>query len=749
MQTCTAVSVSRRRFLAGSSCLTFTVLAGGALEVRQASAQHGVAPAGRAVNAWVSIAQNDIVTIRFGAGEMGQGVMTSLPLILAEEMDADWSKVRAEPVTHDPATYGNPKTGGLLYTAGSSSIEGYFDIMRRAGAGARRVLIHSAARHWSVPVAELRSEPGVIIHAPTGQRLRYGEVAALPQIVSDVPPVVESDLKPRSVYRLIGQAIPRIDIPAKTRGEAEYSIDVRVPGMVYGTVLRAPVEGEAPDSIDDAAARSVKGVLAVIPLDEGVAVVAERWETALAARDLLKVQWTERSPFRSADSDAGLARDAAVAADLGKPGVIWESRGDVPGALRGAQRVVEADYATDHVYHAQMEPLAAVAAVDADGKGAEIWLGTQSQTVSLGVATQVLGTTPDRIRFHALQMGGAFGRRTFFARELLRDSLILSRGVRRPVKLIWTREDDVKNGWFRPATAHKLRAALHPDGSVAAWHHRVACPSIFGFVAPQRLASANNRDLLIMEGCEIAEYNVPNLLAEHLITERRARLSAWRGISWGHNLYATESFIDELAHAARIDALAFRRRLLAGNARALRVLEAAVAMSNYGRPAPGRAHGLSFAGYKASLGTGVAEISLDRASGEIRVHRFWAAIDSGLVIQPQNVVAQVEGGIVYGLSGLLKERITIKGGEVQESNFHDYTFMRMQDVPEIEVQLVRSDAAPSGAGEIGVPMTGAAVANAFHALTGKRLRHMPFTPDRVRHALLTRQHGGIRLASPG
>jgi isoquinoline 1-oxidoreductase subunit beta len=732
MKTRSALPVSRRRFISGGTSLTFVVLAGGALEVDRAGAQALAVPAGWAVNAWVSIAPNDVVTIRYGAAEMGQGVMTSLPLILAEELDADWSKVRVETVTHDPKTYGNPQTGGLLYTAGSSSVEGYFDIMRRAGAGARRVLIHSAARHWSVPVAEIRTKPGTVVHPRTGRRLTFGQIAALPQIVEDVPPIKNEDLKPRSEYRLIGKNTPRLDIPAKTRGLTEYSVDVRVPGMVYGAVLRAPVESEAAEKIDDAAARAIKGVLAIVRLTEGVGVVADRWETALLARDALKVQWTRNSPFRSADSEADLARDATVAADLGKSGVAWQSRGDAPGALRGATRVLEAEYATDHVYHAQMEPLAAVASVHDDGKGADIWVGTQSQTVTLEIATQTLGTTPDRINFHATQMGGGFGRRTFFARELLRDALILSREVRRPVKLIWTREDDVRNGWFRPATAHKLRAALNANGSIAAWHHRIACPSIFGFVAPQRLASENNRDLLIMEGSEIADYNIPNLLAEHLITERHARLSPWRGIGWGHNLFATESFIDELAHSAGIDALSFRRRLMSGKPRALKVLEAVVKMSNYGKQAPGRAHGLSVAGYKASLGAGVAEISFNRNTGEIIVHRFWAAVDSGLVIQPQNLTAQVEGGIVYGLSGLRGEQITIKGGEVQESNFHDYTFMRMRDVPEITVQIVQSDAAPSGAGEIGVPMTGAAVANAFHALTGRRLRHMPFTPDRVR-----------------
>ena len=726
-------TVSRRAFLAGTGGLTFVVAAGGMVKVIPGVAAAGDAP--YPVNAWVTIATDDRVTIKLGAAEMGQGVMTAVPAILAEELDADWSNVRVEPVTHDPETYGNPRTGGLLYTAGSSSVQGYFDIMRRAGAGARRILIHTAAQHWAVPVAEVGSEPGVIVHGPSGRRLRFGQIAALPRIAGDVPVIEDRDLKPRSAYRLIGHDLDRIDIPAKTRGGTVYSIDVRVPGMVYAAVLRAPVEDESPVGIDDVEARAVAGVLAIVRLEDGVAVVAERWEAALAARDALKVEWSQSSSFRSADSEADLARDAAAAADLNRPGVAWAERGDASRVIAGARQVVEADYATDHVYHAQMEPLAAVAAVDGDGKGAEIWLGTQSQTVSLGVATEVLGTTPDRIRFHAMQMGGAFGRRTFFARELLRDALILSREVQRPVKLVWTREDDVRNGWFRPATAHKLRAALNPDGSIAAWHHRIACPSIFGYVAPQRLAAAGNRDLLIMEGAELADYDVADLLAEHVITDRRARISAWRGIGWGHNLFATESFIDELARHAAMDPVLYRRRLLAGNARALAVLDAVIAMSDYGRPAPGRAHGLSYAGYKTTLAAGVAEISVDDATGQIRVHRFWAAIDAGQVVQPRNLQAQAEGGIIYGLSGLLKERITIKAGEVQQSNFHDYEFMRIHEVPEIEVRILRSDASPSGAGEIGVPMTGAAVANAFFAATGRRLRHMPFTADRVRAAL--------------
>jgi isoquinoline 1-oxidoreductase beta subunit len=306
--------------------------------------------------------------------------------------------------------------------------------------------------------------------------------------------------------------------------------------------------------------------------------------------------------------------------------------------------------------------------------------------------------------------------------------------VQRPVKLVWTREDDVKNGWFRPATAQRLRAGLDANGRVIAWHHRIACPSVTGFYSAEMLARAKNRDLFVMEGSELSEYAIPNVLAEHVITERRSRIAAWRGIGAGHNSFAAECFVDELAAAAKADPVAFRRGLLGGNRRASAVLDRVVSMSNFGKPAKGRAHGLSLAPYKSSVAAGVAEISLDRASGNIRVHRFWAAVDAGLPIQPRNLIAQVEGGIVFGLSGL-KERITIKQGEVQQSNFHDYRFMRASEAPQIEVQIVDSGAAPSSVGELGVPITGAAVANAFFALTGKRLRHMPFDAQRVKAAL--------------
>lgn len=728
--------LSRRGFLASAGALSFAVMASGTVKVLSGEALAQDAGA-LSANAWVSIHRDDQVTIRFGSTEMGQGVMTSLPMILAEELDADWSKVIVEQVHQgDASVYGNPATGGLLFTAGSSSIAGYFDIMRRAGAGARRVLIHSAAAEWNVPVAEVTTEPGVVRHSASGRRLTFGEITALPRIVTDVPEITAADFKPRSAYRLIGSNVERRDIPGKTRGEAVYSIDVRVPGMVYAAQLLAPVEGEIPTTVVDSEARAVPGVIDVVRLRNSVAVVAERWETALKARELLKVEWSTTSPFRSANSEVDLAATVAAANDAAREATSWEARGNAVAALTsGRGQTIEADFITEQTYHAQMEPLNAVASVDPDGKGAEVWLGTQSQSVSIAAAAQTLETTPDRIRFHAMQMGGAFGRRTFFARDNLHDALVLSRQVKRPVKLMWTREDDVKNGWLRPLTAHKIQAALNDKGEVIAFRHRVASPSILEFAAPPRWARANNRDVLVMEGTESLDYDVPDFLAEHVIIPRRSRISAWRGIGWVPNLFARECFIDELAEAANSDPVTFRQQLLAKSPRGRKVLDELVAMSNFGNAPQGRAHGISFAGYKATIGAGVAEISLDRQSGQIRVHRFWAVVDPGIAIHPQNLEAQAEGGIIFGLSGLLKERATIAQGEIQQNNFYDYEPFRMNEIPEVAVRIVESGAAPSGAGEIGVPMTGAAVANAFHALTGKRVRTMPFTPERIKAVL--------------
>lgn len=703
--------------------MSFALMSGGGVAIlgRQSEAQS--LPGGK-VNAWVTITPDDRMTIMFGGAEMGQGANTALPMIIAEELDADWSTVSAEQVGNDLAgVYGNPAIGGILYTAGSYTVEGYFTGLRQAGAQARQILRQMAATHWSVPAEEVTTRQGAVLHEASGRMMRYGEVATLPEPVTPVGEVAEDSLKPRADWRIIGTDVDRLDIPDKTTGATQYSIDVDLPEIVYAVQLLAPVEGETPTVNSDAAARSVDGVVDVIVLPNSVNVLARSFWAALAGRDALDVTWSGTSPFRDADSEAELQNLSTVVDDMAADAKVWEARGEGAPDF-SAENVITGHYTTEHVYHAQMEPLNVVASVDEDGMGAEIWIGTQSQTVSVGVAVAVLGTAPDRIRLHAMQMGGGFGRRTWFARELLRDALIMSRESGRPVKLVWTREDDVKQGWLRAATVHRIDAILDEAGALSAMRHRIAAPPTFQFAQPQMWDPEVARDPLIMEGSESRDYDIPDFRAEHLLVPRVSRLSAWRGIGWAPVCFARECFLDELAARAGSDPVEFRRRLLANSPRALNVFEAAVLMSGFGNVPEGRAHGIAFAGYKSSFATGVAEVSYE--GDRLRVHRFWAAVDPGLVIHPQSYRSQVEGGILFGLSSVLAERSSFTNGQINQSNFYDYEPIRMHDVPEIEVQLIESGNPPGGGGEVGVPMSAPAVANALRSLTGATPDRLPF-----------------------
>ena len=724
--------VSRRRFLGGSAVLTFVVGTAGLVHVTRsaASVADPLQP-----NVWVNIAADDRITIVFPSTEMGQGSSTALPLILAEELDADWSQVDVRQLNRDDRAFGNALFGGVLYTAGSTAVSAYFDPLRRAGAQARRILLRAAAVHWSVPVHELTTEPSVVVDAGHGRRLRYGEIAALADVPTDVVDISDGDLKNPREFRLIGSNLPRRDVPAKSKGAERYAIDVQVPGMLYAAVLRAPVEGAGPDTIDDSEARTVSGMVRTVRLPDGVAVVAARLEAAFAGRDRLAVTWTEGNEAAKTDSETTLSTYAEAAADLSRTGTTWRMVGDAGSAIAGAGRVVQADYLSDYAYHAQMEPMATVASVDPDGRGAEVWAATQTQTLTMRTITDVLETSPDRIRLHMITMGGSFGRRTALMQEYVRDALLSSKATGRPVKVVWTREDDIKHGAFRPAAAQRLRAGLMPDGRLSGWHHRVATPSVIAYFNPLRWAQVEPHDIISLRGAESQFYDIPDRLAEHVITERGARIAPWRAIGASYTSFAAEAFMDEVAEAAGADPLAFRLRLLADNPRGRRLLERVADMAGWGRPPGDTALGLSFAGYGDSLAAGIAEVSVDRDRGVIVVHRFWAAVDAGLIIAPDNALAQIEGGIVYGLSGTLKEQITIRDGAVEQNNFYDYEILRANETPEIVIHLERGEDRPTGIGEVGTPMTSAAVANAFYALTGRRLRHMPFTPDRVAAAL--------------
>ncbi len=730
--------VTRREFMVGAAGLTFGVALAGCATARTTepmgaslASTAGTAPA---FSPWVSIAPDGAIYIQSPSVEMGQGSLTALPLILAEELDADWSRVKVVPAPPNDKLYGNPGFGGTMYTAGSNAVRAYFTPLRTFGAQVRRVLLDNAARKWGVPVAELTTEPSVVVHAKSGRRLSYGEIAAFAEIPARAPEVKPEELKKPEAFRLIGKDVMRVELPGKVDGTARYSIDVQVPGMLYGAILRTPVEDSGPATVDDAAARAVPGVQKIVRLPFGVGVVADTPWAAFAAKDALRVTWDGKGRGWGFDSDQAIARYATAARDLGKAGKPWDKAGDAPGAMGRAATVLEGEYRCDYAYHAQMEPLNSVASVSAAGDSCEIWVGSQGQTMAVAAVAKALGIPPEKVRLDNTLLGGGFGRRGHRDEEFVVDSVLLSREVRRPVKLMWTREDDVKNGRFRPLSAHFLRAGLDGSGRIVAWHHRLVTDHVLAFMDPVRYEIAKGIDRIAVLGTEIATYDIPNRLAEQLPQETGMRTSALRGIGYVANKFATEAFLDEVAQRRSIDPVDLRLQLLRNTPRGLAVVKAVVEMSDYRRPRPGRALGFAFVDY-ATMVAGVAEVSLDRQSGAIRVHHFWCAIDPGIAVQPDNIVAQTEGSIVYGLGIALSERISVKDGVVQQSNFYDYQVPRMRDVPEMHIKLMPTANPPTGAGQMATPLVAPAIASAVHALTGKRLRHTPFTPERVRAAL--------------
>ena len=729
-------TMKRRTFLVSASGLTFSLTLGGAgLMGKDAQAADNAMK----VNAWITIGTDSSVTLMVPTAEMGQGTLTALPLILAEELDADWSKVKTEFAPPNPKVYGNPHpllNGGQASLA-SVAIPGYFKPLRVLGAQARLVLVNAVAEKWQVPSTELTTDTGSVIHAKTNQRISYGDVAKFATIPAELPKISDSDLKKPAQFKLIGRTdIGRSDVKSKTNGSAQFGIDVSVPDMVYATVLEAPMEGAKAENINTDEALAIPGVTKVIPLPFGVAVIGNSAHATRLARNVLKqkVTWnTTGAIAANFDSEKAKKDYANQGIDPNAKTMDAFKRGDSITAMVNAKQTIEATYWTEHCYHAQLEPMNCIARINPDGQSAEIWTGTQFAFLGTVAASGILKTTPDKIKVNQQLLGGGFGRR--IAPDTIAQAVVLANVTKQTVKLLLTREDDMAAARPRPMTHHVMRAGLDDAGNLVGWRHRLVAENVDAIASPPRFQATGGRDYIGWNGIDLPHYNIENATAEAVREIRGMRVHAFRGIGAGHNKFAIECFLDEVAHAKKTDPLAMRLQLTQHDARANAVLREAAKMSDWKRKRNGRGLGIAFSDYHGTLAAGVVEVSLNRQTGKIKVHHMWLAVDPGLAIQPVNILAQLEGAAVFGLSVALIEELTIKDGAPVQSNFNDYPVLRMSDMPEIHTKLIKSDAAPTGMGEIGVLPVAPAIANAIFQLTGKRLRALPMSPQRVKNAL--------------
>ncbi|MBN3581383.1 xanthine dehydrogenase family protein molybdopterin-binding subunit [Algoriphagus aestuarii] len=716
-------TLNRREFLKSSSGIALFIGASGIFpaliscsdskKIQEQFEKH-------AITAWVKISEDGQIIIYNPASEMGQGSMTSLPLIFAEEMDADWTKVKVEFSPQESETYGSPgwaPGSKMMFTVGSRTTNSYFNTMRTAGAQARAILLHAAAQNWKVPVEELSAENSVVSHNGSDKTITYGELIPYLVAVETMPDVSEVPLKASDKFKLIGKEIPRTEIPSKVDGTAQFAIDVRLPDMVYGVLERGNLHGAKPTLLNESEILGMEGVIKVVPYDYAIDVIASKLEQALKAKSQLKIDWSssDASGFNSEE----IYQEYEKIAAQNQAGEVITEEGDVSNALRNASKVYQADYKNDYVYHAQLEPLNAVIQVSEDLQNAEVWVGSQQgMDTKLGVPG-VLGIPPENVNVHLQYLGGGFGRRSLS--DFVEECAVLAKEVApKPVKLIWTREDDLRYGTYRPMSLQRIKASVDSSGNINAFSHTV-------------VGDGGN---LVASGIQNDHYAIPNQFADWRSTTHGIRLKHWRSVGHGPNKFAIESMLDQIAYDQKMDPVDLRRKLMANSPRALATLEKAVEISNWSQPSPeGYAKGISFVEH-GSLGTGVCEIFLNKETGEIKVNRVWIALDAGTIIQPDNVKAQMEGGIIMGISSALKERISVVNGQIQQSNFNDYSLLRMQDSPDIiETVLIPSGETPQGVGETATPMVAGAIANAFLQLTGKHLRHMPFTPERVLEAL--------------
>ena len=717
-------ALGRRSFLKGTAAAAAGLTIGfywvGPTRRALAATAGGFAP-----NAFLRVAPDNSVTVVAKHLEMGQGSYTGLATIVAEELDADWAQIRVESAPADAKLYNNLAFGTIQGTGGSSAIANSWMQLRQAGATARAMLVAAAAAEWNVPAAEIVVDRGVLSHAASRRQASFGELAGK---AAAQPLAANVTLKDPKDFKLIGQKLPRVDVPAKSNGTAQFTLDVTFPGMLVAVLQRPPLFGATVKSFDATAAKAVPGVVEVVQVPRGVAVVGKSFWAAKKGRDALKVGWDDAKAEKRS-SAAIMAEYRKLAEQPGKPA---RREGDVVGALQATAKSVIASYEFPYLAHAPMEPLDAVVKLDANG--CEIWAGDQFQTIDQANAAATAGLTPEQVTIHTLYAGGSFGRRANAGSDYIVEAVSIAKALGAngtPVKLQWTREDDIRGGLYRPAYVHKLEAGLDAQGQLVGWRHRIVGQSIMAGTSFAQRAVKDGVDRTSVEGAANLPYAIPNLAVELTTTECPVPVLWWRVVGSSHTAYAVEAFIDEVAEAAGQDPYRFRRALLASQPRHRAVLDLAAEKAGWGQPLPkGRGRGIAVVEAFKTYVAQVAEVTVG-GDGKVKVDRVICAVDCGVAINPDVIAAQMEGGIGFGLGAALYGAITLKDGQVDQSNFDGYQVLRIDDMPKVEVHIVPSTEAPTGVGEPGVAPIGPAVANAAFAATGKRYRVLPFSAART------------------
>lgn len=725
----TAIPVSRRRFLGSSAAAAGSLVVGIHIPdsplVGRAAAQ-GVAPE---VNAWVVVKPDDTVVIRIARSEMGQGTLTGLAQLVAEELECDWSKVTTEYPTPGQ-NLARQRVWQSFSTGGSRGIRESNDYVRKGGATARMMLVQAAAGTWGVPIAECAAASSVVTHRPSGRTLRYGQLA---EAASRLTPPTDVVLKDPKHWKLAGKPVQRLDTRHKVDGSQMFGMDLTLPGMLNAAIRDCPVFGGKVRSFNAAAVASRPGVKKVVPVgDSAVAVVADTWWRAQSALDALPIEWDDGPNAHASSAGVAATLKAGLTAD---DAVAGTRIGDAKAALARAARTVEAVYSYPHQNHACMEVMNATARWTPER--CEVWCPTQNGEAAFAAAVEASGLPSARCEVYKIHLGGGFGRRGMT--DYVRQAVAIARQMPgTPVKLIWSREEDMQHGRYHPVTQCRLVAGLDKDGGVNALHMRISGQSILAGVFPQNVR--NGLDPVVFQGLNASGaeaaigYTIPNLLIDHAMRNPPVPPGFWRGVNLNHNALYLECFVDEIAHATQQDPLALRRRLMANHPRHLAVLNEVAAKAGWGTPAPrgvfrGLAQAMGFGSYVAAC----AEVSVSD-TGELRIHRIVAATDCGHAVNPQQIEAQVEGSFVYGLSAMLFQECTLKGGRIEQANFDSYPVLLMKDMPKVETHIKPSGGFWGGVGEPTIAVAAPAVLNAIFAATGKRVRDLPLKHHSLKRA---------------